>query len=67
MASKPKTPVAEIATPSVVDGILQTFVDALAAEEGMAEVAARLRATVVEERSYTEASLRTALFDADGS
>jgi len=51
----------------VVDGILQSFVDTLAAEDGMAEIAARLKTTVVEKRSYTEASLRVALFDEDAS
>ncbi|MBR2819871.1 MAG: hypothetical protein IKE60_34695 [Reyranella sp.] len=66
MAIKPKPKIAEIAAPSVVDEILASFVGALASEEGMAEIAARLKAAIVEKRSYAEASLRAAMFD-DGS
>lgn len=67
MATKPKPQIVDIAAPSVVDGILQSFVSTLAAEEGMAEVAARLKATVVDKRSYAEAPLRAALFDEEPS
>lgn len=67
MATKPKAQIAEVSAPSVVDGILQSFVITLATEEGMAEVAVRLKATVVDKRSYAEAALRASLFDEEAS
>lgn len=51
---------------SVVNRVMTSFVEALEAESGLAEVAARIRKTVVEDENYSEAALRQAMFgDAD--
>jgi hypothetical protein len=52
--------------PSVASRVLSTFVDAVAEDPELADVTARLRQTLLERKSLTEASLRHALFgDAD--
>jgi len=43
--------------------IVDTFLATLTAEEGMEAVAKRLRQALLEHHSYSEASLRSALFD----
>ncbi len=47
---------------SVAGVILGEFFDALAKEEGFAEIAPRLRKVVLEEGIFAEPSIRTALF-----
>ena len=52
--------------PSVASRVLAAFVDAVAEDPELADVAARLRQTLLEHKNLTEASLRQALFgDAD--
>lgn len=48
---------------AVADSIVGAFLDTLAAEEGMEAVAAQLRQALLKNHSYSEASLRSALFD----
>lgn len=52
--------------PSVADRVLGAFVEAVAEDTDLAEVASRLKHQLIERKSLTEASLRQALFgDAD--
>lgn len=50
---------------AVADGIVDAFLQSLANEEGLQGVAQRLREALLESRSYSDASLRKALFDED--
>lgn len=53
----------EAAAPKpVVQRVLDAFVSAVAAEEGYAEVAARLRDSLAKKGGRSEAALKTALF-----
>jgi hypothetical protein len=48
--------------PSVASRVLAAFVDAVAEDSELTDVAARLRQTLLERKSLTESSLRQALF-----
>jgi hypothetical protein len=48
---------------AVADGIVSTFLDTLAGDEDLKTVAERLRKTLLENHSYSEVSLQSALFD----
>lgn len=52
---------------SVAGQVLQTFIDALAAEAGYEDIAARLKSEIIDKRSMSEASLRGAIFGGDGN
>ena len=52
---------------TVADRVLTAFVDAVAEESDLAEVAERLRKTLFVERNLSDAALRTALFGGDQS
>jgi hypothetical protein len=47
---------------SVINRILGSFVDAVAEQEGLQEVASRLRETILEKKQLSEEALRDALF-----
>lgn len=48
---------------SVVDQILDTFLQSVAATPDLEAVAARLRKTLLVDRQHSDAALRAALFD----
>lgn len=50
---------------SVVDRVLTEFVDAVAAEEGYADVAERLREAILEKHDMSETALQGAMFGVD--
>lgn len=63
MSSTPKKVEQSDAHSAVADAIVDCFLDTLTAEEGMEAVVKRLRQALLENHSYSEASLRSALFD----
>jgi hypothetical protein len=65
MAKQPSQPDEATTAKPVVQRVLDAFVEAVAAEEGYTEVAARLRATLAVKGGRNEASLKTALFGPD--
>jgi len=65
MSSAPKKLEQPDTYSAVADSIVDTFLGALTAEEGLEAVAKRLRQTLLENHSYSDASLRSALFDED--
>lgn len=52
---------------SVVDRVLTEFTEAVAGEDGYADVAKRLRIALLEKRDVSEAALERALFDVEQS
>jgi hypothetical protein len=60
-AVAPAAPVNE----SVTNRILRSFVDSLEKQDGMAEIAGRLRAEVVDKPGRSEVIIRLALFGVD--
>lgn len=56
-ASEPPSKVKTVAA-----GILSEFFDALAAEEGLSDVAPRLRKVVLDDGIFAEPSIRAAMF-----
>jgi hypothetical protein len=52
---------------AVVNSVLDAFLTALADEEGFADVAGRLRKTLLEDGKRSEAALRAALFEGDAA
>jgi len=46
---------------SVTNRIVKGFVDAVAAEAGLEEIASRLKKTLIEERNESESALRKAI------
>jgi hypothetical protein len=63
MSSAPKKLEQPESYSAVADSIVDTFLVTLTAEERMEAVAKLLRLTLLENHSYSEASLRSALFD----
>ncbi len=62
MANNVQAEGASIGSESVVDRILGSFVDAVAEQDGLEEVASRLRETILEKKALSEEALRDALF-----
>jgi len=60
-AAEPAAPVNE----SVTNRILRSFVDSLEKQDGMAEVAGRLRSEIVDKPGRSETIIRLALFGVD--
>jgi hypothetical protein len=54
-----------VSTTPVVQRVLDSFLDAVAAEDGYLEVTTRLRATLGEKGGRSEAALKAALFGPD--
>ncbi|OGC85121.1 hypothetical protein A3F55_01725 [Candidatus Adlerbacteria bacterium RIFCSPHIGHO2_12_FULL_53_18] len=63
MAKSPLKPMS--ANESVSDRIFSAFIDELAHEKDFDAVAARLKGTILEQRTLTEPALRKALFGED--
>lgn len=63
MASTPKKAEQTSIHSAVADSIVKAFIETLGAEEGMAPVAKRLSGALLEKHSYSETSLRNALFE----
>jgi hypothetical protein len=52
---------------SVTDRVLTAFIEALLTDDAYKDIAARLNETLLVKRNFTEAALRSALFDGDAS
>ena len=68
MAGKAKkTETSTAATQSVAAGIFAEFCEAINADKDLPGVGDRLKTTLIEDRDFSEASLRQALFGDSGS